>query len=214
MPRMTLEERLRTGYVVAPDSECWIWQLAPDSSGYGRISFRDGGRRVFRSSHRMMYELMVGPIPDGLVIDHLCRNPICCNPEHLEAVTQQTNLLRGETLQAENIGKTHCKFGHKFSPENTRIVPRGRRCITCERRRARESALRKKGKTLVESETRPCQCGISTGGDRTVHGSQVVAHRVSPVDCYAVPGEPQSDEPCLCATDFTCLATEHPEAPR
>jgi len=70
--------------------ECWVW-TGVLSAGYGQIW--DKGR--MRLVHRLMYELMVGPIPDGLVIDHLCRNPRCCNPAHIEPVTQKVNVKRG-----------------------------------------------------------------------------------------------------------------------
>jgi len=84
------------------------------------------------------YELECGPIPDGLVLDHLCRVRACVRPGHLEAVTQRVNLLRGRTIQAANAAKTHCLRGHRFDSENTYVTSLGqRRCITCKRMRSR-----------------------------------------------------------------------------
>lgn len=94
--------------------------------------FRSGGRMAV--AHRWAYTKFIGPIPDGLVIDHLCQNPTCTNPGHLEAVTMLENLIRGNGFAARNRRKTHCKHGHPFSPENTKIEPKnknGRRCLTC-----------------------------------------------------------------------------------
>lgn len=143
-----LRERLWLRIEVDPETGCWVWQGAKNATGYGRVAMptgKQGGRTDL--VHRVTYEEYVGPIPDGLVIDHLCRRPACCNPQHLEPVTQRENLLRGETSQARNAAKTHCKFGHEFTPENTRLVARGRRCIACERRRANESYQRRKALT-------------------------------------------------------------------
>lgn len=105
-------------------SGCWIWTETKNDLGYGRTMVKN--RQVF--AHRRAYELAVGPIPAGLVIDHLCKNPPCCNPSHLEAVTPTENTRRGERR------KTHCKSGrHLFSEENTIYEPKGRRCRECLR---------------------------------------------------------------------------------
>jgi hypothetical protein len=114
---------------VARDGDCLLWTGARDKRGYGRI--RTDGQLLL--VHRAVYEHFFGPIPDGLQIDHLCRNPPCANPAHLEAVTCQENLLRGEGISAVNARKTHCKNGHEFTPENTRIEKRGgRSCRRCD----------------------------------------------------------------------------------
>ena len=110
-----------------PD-DCWEWLAYRQRNGYGK--FGRGGRGSMTTAHRVAYELTFGPIPDGLNIDHLCRNRGCVNPSHLEAVSQRVNLLRGET----NSAKTHCVNGHEFTPENTKIESNGaRRCLTCRR---------------------------------------------------------------------------------
>ncbi len=109
---------------------CWLWIGAKGGNGtYGY--FWDGKRNVY--AHRYAYSRYVGPIPPGLTIDHLCRNPLCVRPSHLEAVTLAENIRRGEAGQ-NNATKTHCKRGHPYDAENTYSNPSGRReCRTCKR---------------------------------------------------------------------------------
>lgn len=95
---------------------CWLWRGNKIPEGYGYIGTRDHGHA---SAHRFSYELHKGAIPDGLVIDHLCRTPACVNPDHLEAVSFHENILRGRSHVALNILKTHCKHGHPFDEANT-----------------------------------------------------------------------------------------------
>ncbi len=109
--------------------ECWEWSGTMRPDGYG-VAWVDG--RLVRA-HRFFYESHVGPIPDGLVLDHLCRNTRCVNPAHLEAVTQRTNVRRGVGLFADRARQTHCKWGHEFIDDNIYRHPqRGTRmCRTC-----------------------------------------------------------------------------------
>lgn len=110
---------------------CWIWTAA-NVRGYGHFSY--GGRR--RLTHRLVYEEMRGAIPSGLQIDHLCRNPSCVNPDHLEPVTGRVNTLRSPTNMATiNAAKTHCPRGHEYTSDNTYLAPNhgGRHCRTCAR---------------------------------------------------------------------------------
>lgn len=104
--------------------------------GYGTVSVGGGTNRP---AHRASYELVRGPIPDGLQLDHLCRNRICVNPAHLEPVTQRENLMRGEGPSAVHARQTHCVNGHEFTPENTYYdAKRNRRtCRACSRERQR-----------------------------------------------------------------------------
>lgn len=88
-----------------PDG-CWQWVAGVASNGYGTWSLH--GRT--NSAHRLLYTLLVGPVPAGLDLDHLCRNRLCVNPSHLEPVTRQVNLLRGDTLAAAHAADRDCGF--------------------------------------------------------------------------------------------------------
>lgn len=128
--------------VVVTDAGCWQWTGPTTHNGYARVSV-DGRNAMV---HRVTYEHHVGPIPDGLDLDHLCRNRTCCNPDHLEPVTRRENLLRGDTVNARHATATHCKHGHAFTIENTMIVTRPdgsirqRRCRACRRLRSQTGA--------------------------------------------------------------------------
>ncbi len=103
---------------------------------------RTEGTNRLVNAHRFAYELLVGLIPVGLQIDHLCRNPSCCNPTHMEPVLPTENLRRGFSPSALNARKTHCKHGHEFTEENTYIRPSTsgwRVCKECARLAHRES---------------------------------------------------------------------------
>lgn len=111
---------------------CWPWTGLRQSKGYGQLKV--GGHMVL--AHRFAYELLVGPIPPEHTIDHLCRNHSCCNPAHVEPVTNQVNVLRGIGETARNARKTHCPQGHPYDADNTYRSPQGwRQCRTCLRAR-------------------------------------------------------------------------------
>jgi len=136
---MSLHDRLIERREVVGD--CWIFTGARTGGGYGSIG--TGGRHGKRHyTHRLSYELHVGPIPDGMQIDHLCRVRACFNPAHLEAVPQAVNVRRGMS-GAHNAVKTHCPQGHPYSEENTYRSPKNQRfCVACRRARyhARKAA--------------------------------------------------------------------------
>lgn len=119
---------------------CWVWTAAKDREGYGRFGVANNGVLA----HRAGYEMMVGPIPDGLQIDHLCRNTSCVNPRHLEPVTPKVNVHRSFNVAALNVRKTHCIHGHEFTPENTAYIKLGRACRTCRRLRSAAAKAAKK----------------------------------------------------------------------
>lgn len=115
-------------------SGCWVWAGAK-SKGYGTASVK--GKQV--TVHRAVYEALIGAVPEGMVLDHLCRNKSCCNPEHLEPVTQRVNVLRGTSLAAVNASKVVCVAGHPLEGENLYETPGGaRHCRVCRRARKAE----------------------------------------------------------------------------
>ena len=119
---------------------CWLWTAKRSDEGYGYVGL-EGRTRI---AHRVTYELLIGPIPDGLVLDHTCTTPPCVNPTHLEPVTQAENVRRSAPAQ-----KDACVNGHAYTPENTYLRPsrgEGRRdCRTCIRERVRRYIARKNG---------------------------------------------------------------------
>lgn len=131
MPRPSLFERIQSAVVVDEATGCWNWTRHLYGYGYGHI-YADGRSQM---AHRVVYELFVGPIPDGLQLDHLCRNTACVNPAHLEPVTCRENILRGTGLPARRAVATHCIHGHAFDTANTyyRKTDGVRACRTCLR---------------------------------------------------------------------------------
>ncbi len=109
--------------------ECWNWKRAISDNGYGVVYFN----KKNTYAHRVAYADQISPILKGKVVDHLCRNRACCNPSHLEAVSQQTNILRGKGIAAINSAKTSCINGHPYNEQNTYIRPdgTGRHCLVC-----------------------------------------------------------------------------------
>lgn len=148
-PLVPIEDRLLSAVTAGPNG-CWLWTQRVNNHGYGRLS--TGSRKTLKLhlAHRVSYETFVGPIPDGKVIDHLCRTRRCIRPDHLEPVAQQQNVLRSPiAVAARWAARTHCNNGHEFTPENTHIrYRRGRPyrvCRPCDinkKRAQREAAAR------------------------------------------------------------------------
>lgn len=113
---------------VDKSGSCWEWTASDTTHGYG--VWWTGSRLIM--AHRISYKISHGGIPDGLVIDHLCRNRKCVKPEHLEAVTNKLNILRGVGATATNARKTHCPQGHSYSSDAAFVDSEGRRrCGVC-----------------------------------------------------------------------------------
>ena len=124
----------------ANDGGCWTWTGATDGSGrYG--SFSVNGK--LERAHRVAYRIAIGPVPEGLVLDHLCKVTLCVNPRHLEPVTQRENVMRGDSLQAANARKTHCPRGHAY---DMTMPNGGRTCRACFRELNREAVRRYRAK--------------------------------------------------------------------
>jgi hypothetical protein len=123
---------------------CWEWTAGTNHAGYGTFRYHGG-----YLAHRYAFEVLVGPIPDGLVLDHLCRNPPCVNPDHLEVVTLAENVRRGVAGKVAGLrhsSKTHCPAGHEYTPDNTYVVPGkgSRRCKKCHAARVADAYRRTK----------------------------------------------------------------------
>lgn len=145
MTSTTLKQRFFAKVTLPNADGCMVWAGGKVHNGYG--VFSNGRRQVY--AHRWSYEMWVGPIPDGLQLDHLCRVRDCVAPAHLEPVTARENLLRGDTVNARNAAKTHCPNGHELAGANLRKADaaRGRRqCETCHREYQRRYRAGKGGR--------------------------------------------------------------------
>jgi hypothetical protein len=129
-----LPDRIWAKIYVCPITGCWLSVYVEDKDGYTRARFPPDNRQ--RLVHLGVYLALGGVIPAGLQLDHLCRVRSCCNPMHLEPVTNQVNLLRGNTFQAANAAKTHCPQDHPYNAVNTMMVGKNktnRACRECYR---------------------------------------------------------------------------------
>jgi hypothetical protein len=133
-----IERRLWKFIFTEPNSGCWLWGGTLSSYGYGIFLIKSSTSKsgfMARAAHRICYEFYKGKVPEGLDLDHKCRVRCCVNPEHLEPVTRQVNLLRGVGIPAVFAKRTHCNNGHPFGGQNLIIDGGFRRCRTCKNAR-------------------------------------------------------------------------------
>jgi hypothetical protein len=133
-----LPPRIASKIAVGVDADgCWRWNASITPKGYAQVRYE--GR--LQQAHRVVYSILVGPIPDGHELDHVrargCTHRDCVNPDHLEPVTHRQNLLRGDTFVARQMAQTHCKRGHPFS--TTSAEGNRRSCLACRRDRRRKA---------------------------------------------------------------------------
>lgn len=145
-------DRFREKFVIDESSGCWLWVAGVDGRGYGRFSVGS----TAHWAHRWAFEYLVGPVGDGLVLDHLCRVHSCVNPAHLEPVTCRVNSLRGSGAHMAITGR--CGNGHEMTPENTYQEAMRRRCRTCRRERRRRMAARRAAGIPPDAPSRRVRC--------------------------------------------------------
>lgn len=139
---LTLEQAFWARVERSIPTACWLWRGHKNHLGYGNLQHE----KIFYLAHRLSYELNVGAIPEGLVIDHLCRTPSCVNPAHLEPVTSRENTVVRTSLSpaGANLRKTHCPLGHPYEGDNLRYYKGYRMCATCKRATSRRAYWRSK----------------------------------------------------------------------
>ena len=150
--RLNRSELARIQRLIKNEDECWIWQGPKTPNGYGK--HKAGPGKSDRVIHRIVWEHFNDrEIGEGLQLDHLCRNRLCCNPQHFEEVTGSENTKRQDHA---NRRKTTCPKGHEYTEDNTRITPAGKRvCKTCDkiRKQSNELSFMRSASSLEEEET-------------------------------------------------------------
>jgi hypothetical protein len=154
--KKTTLELFHEKYIVDPVTGCWQWQAGTCGRGYSKIGYTrpDGTRRTV-GAYKWIMEQIHGPIAPGYEPDHLCRNKLCVNPDHMEIVTRAENNRRRVAAYRENGKEMHwklrasgkCREGHEMTPENTIDKKDGTRtCRTCRQKFQRKWLAAKKSK--------------------------------------------------------------------
>jgi hypothetical protein len=139
---------------ITDTNDCIVWSASKFKGGYGQFKARCGDRLKNYLSHRWIWEQTNGTIPEGMKLDHICKNRACVNTFHLRVVTQRQNVLENsDSLQAINHIKTHCDKGHEFTLENTHYFRNGtsRYCRTCKRDSSRISMRKYRSDNMLVS---------------------------------------------------------------
>lgn len=130
--------------ITKDECDCWLWTGPKNPGGYAAFTCTTREGPKTRSVHRLMYQMLVGTIPERMDLDHLCRVRHCVNPAHLEPVTRSENLRRGMTGNHPHTRKEHCPQGHPYSGENLKVSRSRRYCRECNRVRASENYHKRK----------------------------------------------------------------------
>lgn len=135
---MNITEKIRQTVEYDTNGGCWLWRGWVSPEGYGKGY--DPKIKRNKPAHRLSYESFVGPIPDGLVIDHLCRVRSCVNPAHLRVATNTENVMCGVGITAKNAVKTHCPKGHAYEGDNLLVFKGWRQCRICRHHQTQRRA--------------------------------------------------------------------------
>lgn len=150
--RVSVRERFDARWTPEPNTGCWLWTGGLMNRGYGKLCFGDGTRLA----HRVSWELHRGPIPEGLVLDHVCRVRSCVNPDHLRLVTIAQNVLENSVSEsALHAKQTHCLKGHELPPKIVGV--RYRKCMLCHPRRMEAQREARRLKKEQSSESLICE---------------------------------------------------------
>jgi len=170
-------ERLMQRVVIDPSSGCWQWQ-GPTNYGYGRFY----SRGVTYRAHRAAYELLVGPVPIGLEMHHLCHNRACVNPSHLQPIERHDHWLLGTSVSLFNATKETCVNGHPFTEENTHIYEKAgrkvRHCRACGRERVRKQAASRRNPIDARKKLTEEQCAAAASDYQSGASLRVLAQRM------------------------------------
>jgi hypothetical protein len=144
--KRSVRERFDAGWIPEPNSGCWLWTGYLDR-GYGHLlAWRKDGSQGMRAAYKVGYEEYIGPVSDGLELDHKCRVRSCVNPWHLEPVTHAENIRRGRWQPAVNVRKTQCDRGHPYADDTMTNYGGHRKCMTCNKMTCLDRYYKKTGR--------------------------------------------------------------------